>query len=44
VKLERRFDRRLQNARAADTVDVADAAAEGPGDLTHFDPVLVVKF
>jgi hypothetical protein len=27
VKLERKFDRRLQNARAADTVEVADAAA-----------------
>ena len=33
--LEREFDGGLQNARAADTVDVADAAAEGRGDLTE---------
>ena len=35
VRLEREFDGGLQNARAADTVDVADAATEGRGDLTE---------
>ena len=33
--LEREFDGGLQNTGAADTVDVADAAAEGRGDLTQ---------
>ena len=35
VRLEREFDGGLQNARATDTVDIADAAAEGRGDLTE---------
>jgi hypothetical protein len=35
VGLEREFDGGLQNARAAHTVDVANAAAESRGDLTE---------
>ena len=35
VRSECEFDGGLQNARAADTVDVADAAAEGRGNLTE---------